>query len=102
LTFSGAAAVLSLRNVSAGRPLVREIAALALGVAITPLGVQAQLVGETVRRCPLKIQRENSGSPMSVLGQKRTSGGWAAMSALWQKRPFALQQKSISIIRQCE
>jgi MFS family permease len=45
LTFSGAVAVLSLRNVSAGRILVRGIPALAAGVAITLLGVQAHLVG---------------------------------------------------------
>jgi hypothetical protein len=44
LTFSGAIAVLSLRNVSAGRILVRGIPALAAGVAITLVGVQAQLV----------------------------------------------------------
>jgi hypothetical protein len=45
LTLSGAVAVVLLRNVSAGRILVRGIPALALGVAITLLGVQAQLVG---------------------------------------------------------
>jgi len=45
LTFSGAVMVVLLRNVSAGRILVRGIPALALGVAITLLGVQAQLVG---------------------------------------------------------
>ena len=45
LTFSGAVAVLSLRNMSAGRILVRGIPALAAGVAITLFGVQAQLVG---------------------------------------------------------
>jgi MFS family permease len=45
LTFSGAVVVVLLRNVSAGRILVRGIPALALGVAITLLGVQTQLVG---------------------------------------------------------
>src|ERR1700722_3181169 len=45
LTFSGAVAVVLLRNVSADRILVRGIPALALGVAITLIGVQAQLVG---------------------------------------------------------
>jgi hypothetical protein len=37
--------VVSLRHVSANRILVRGIPALTLGVAITLLGVQAQLVG---------------------------------------------------------
>ena len=45
LTFSGAVAVVSLRNVSADRILVRGIPALASGVAITLLGVQTQLLG---------------------------------------------------------
>jgi MFS family permease len=45
LTFSGAVVVVLLRNESAGRILVRGIPALALGVAITLLGVQAQFVG---------------------------------------------------------
>jgi MFS family permease len=45
LTLSGAVAVVSLRHVSAGRILVRGIPALALGVAITLLGVQTRLVG---------------------------------------------------------
>jgi MFS family permease len=44
LTFSGAVAVVSLRHVSAGRILVRGIPALAAGVAMTLVGVQAQLV----------------------------------------------------------
>jgi hypothetical protein len=45
LTFSGAVAVVLLRNVAAGRILVRGIPALALGVATTLLGVQTQFVG---------------------------------------------------------
>jgi len=44
LTFSGAVAVLSLRNTPAGRMLVGGIPALAAGVAITLAGVQTQLV----------------------------------------------------------
>ena len=45
LTFSGAVVVVLLRNEPADRILVRGIPALALGVAVTLLGVQAQLVG---------------------------------------------------------
>jgi hypothetical protein len=45
LTFSGAVAVVSLRNVAADRILFRGIPALAIGVAITLLGVQAQFAG---------------------------------------------------------
>jgi len=45
LTFSGAIAVLSLRNVAAVRILAGGIPALVLGVAITLAGVETQLVG---------------------------------------------------------
>jgi MFS family permease len=45
LTFSGAVAVLSLRNVAAARILARGIPALAFGVAVTLAGVGTQFVG---------------------------------------------------------
>jgi hypothetical protein len=44
LTLSGALSVLSLRSIPAGRMLRDGIVALAIGVAITLAGVQAQLV----------------------------------------------------------
>jgi hypothetical protein len=44
LTLSGALSVLSLRSIPAGRTLRGGIVALAIGVAITLAGVQAQLV----------------------------------------------------------
>jgi MFS family permease len=45
LTFSGAVAVLSLRNVAPARILAGGIPALAFGVAVTLAGVEAQFVG---------------------------------------------------------
>ncbi|HEY0223493.1 MAG TPA: MFS transporter [Pseudolabrys sp.] len=45
LTFSGAGAVLSLRNVAPSRILAGGIPALAFGVAVTLAGVETQLVG---------------------------------------------------------
>lgn len=45
LTFSGAIAVVSLRNVAAGRMLGGGILALVSGVALTLTGVETQLVG---------------------------------------------------------
>jgi hypothetical protein len=45
LTFSGAVAVLSLRNVAAARILAGGIPVLAFGVAVTLAGVGTQYVG---------------------------------------------------------